>query len=298
MRGLFALGALCASGPVASFAGARRRFRVGMSTDTLAGANVNDARAAYRVWSDEIAHDLDLNQTEMIPEIFVPSAQMIQMIRNGEIDCFAISAWEYAKVIDLIDPTEMAVENYAANGMEYILLVHAAGSYQSLADLRGAKIVLHHHRDTLLVEPWLNLLLTTSHLATGKKFFDAIERRDNLTDVVVPLFFRRTAAVALTRRSFNIAAELNPQLSRDLKVLAVSPRIIPDGFFFRRGSDPQDQRRFRTAMDHFAALPAGKQCLALYQSTGFVPRPCSVMKETLDLLHQIEHIPKNLLLSD
>lgn len=282
----------------AQSAGRLRRFRVGMSMDTLAGANVNDARAAYRVWADEIAHNLDLDQTEMIPEIFVPSAQMIQMIRVAEIDCFAISAWEYAKVIDLIDPTEMAVEDYSANGMEYLLLVHAAGPYQKLADLRGAKIIVHHHRDTLLIDAWLNILLSTNGLAPARKFFETVERRDNLTEVVLPLFFRRTPAIGLTRRAFNMAAELNPQLGRDLRVLAASPKVIPDGFFFRRGCDPQDRRRFREAMNRFASLPAGKQCLALYQSTGFVPRPCTVMKETMDLIHQVEHLPKYALQPD
>src|SRR5579863_6588005 len=51
-------------------------LRVAISTDTLAGANVNDARAAYKVWVNEITRQQSVIVAQMVPEIFLPSEEM------------------------------------------------------------------------------------------------------------------------------------------------------------------------------------------------------------------------------
>jgi ABC-type phosphate/phosphonate transport system substrate-binding protein len=288
------ISALAAAGAIGlrtSAWGERRPFTVAMSLETLAGANVNDARAAYKVWSLQIAAGLALH-SEIVPETFVPSAQLIQMIRAAEVDCFAITAWEYSKLVDLIDPSLMMVEDYATDGIDYLLLVHNSSSYQKVEDLRGATIVIHHHRDTNLLEAWLSVLLADKGMPAADQFFGGLQQRDNLNDVILPLFFRRTQAVGVTRRAFNAAVELNPQLGRDLRVLAASPRIVSDGFFFRLGCDAKDKHQFQDALFKFQALPAGRQCMALYQSTGFYPRPCTIMNGSLDLIHRFERLHK------
>lgn len=271
-----------------------RPFRVGLSLDTLAGANVNDARAAYKVWAQQIATGLDMRHSEIIPEIFLPSSQLIQMIRGAEVDCFAITAWEYAKVIDLIDPLQMMVEDYAVNGMDYLLLVNNSSPYKTIADLRGSKVFIHHHRDTILLEAWLSVLLADSSLPPAGQFFESIQPRDVLNELILPLFFRRIQAIGITRRAFNAATELNPQIGRDLKILAASPKVVSDGFFFRAGCNGQDKHQFQDALNRFQTLPAGRQCMALYQSTGFYPRPCSIMNGSLDLIHRHERLQKGL----
>jgi ABC-type phosphate/phosphonate transport system substrate-binding protein len=292
MRSVFAAAALAASSGARRMRAEHRPFRVALSVETLAGANVNDARAAYRVWADEVARGLNMYHSEIIPEIFIPSAQMIQMIRGQEVDCFALTAWEYSKVLDIIDSNQMMVEDYAVNGMEYLLLVHASSPYKGIADLRGSKIVVHHHRDTILLEAWLSILLLNATLPSADLFFEAIDMKDNLNEVILPLFFRRVPAIAITRRAYETATELNPQLGRDLRVLAASPPVVSDGFFFRTGCDPLGKTEFQNALLRFTTLPAGRQCLALYQSTGFFARPCSIMSGSLAMIHQYERLQK------
>jgi len=271
-----------------------RPFRVALSMETLAGANVNDARAAYRVWAQEVARGLEMSHSEIIPEVFIPSSQMIQMIRNGEVDCFALTAFEYATVMEQIDSNQMMVENYAVNGMEYVVLVHASSPCKTIQDLRGCKILLHHHRDTILIESWITLLLLNAKLPTATSFFETIERKDNINEVILPLFFRRVPAIAMTQRSFKIATELTPQPGKDLRAIAVSPPLVSDGFFFRAGCDPRGKNQFQDALLRFTTLPAGRQCLALYQSTGFYARPCSIMGGSVAMIRQVEHLQKGI----
>ena len=260
--------------------------------ETLAGANVNDARAAYRVWGEEIARTLALRHAEMLSQVFIPSAQLIQMIRTGQVDCFALTAWEYASVTELIDPSCAMIEDYALDGIDYLLLVKNDSPYRKIGDLKGCKLLLQHHRDTSVLRAWLALELTASGLPEVEQFFDAPEMRDQIMQIILPVFFGKAQVGAITRRAFNMAAELNPQLGRQLRVIATSPRIIPDGFWFRKGCDPADQQAFQQSMLRLSSIPAGKQVLALYQSTGFYQRPCSIMNATVELIHKYERIRK------
>lgn len=261
-------------------------IRVAVSMDTLAGVNVNDARAAYRVWGDEIARTLAMRHSEMLSQVFIPSAELLQMIREGRVDCFALTALEYARILDYLDPAWMVVEDYAVPGLEYLLLVRDDSPFHSLKDLRNAKLLVHHHRDTCLLEPWITIRLAAEGLGPFDGFFGAPETRDKVSEVILPLFFGSIQAAALTQRSFATAVELNPQLGRQLRVLATSPSLIPAGFWFRKGCDPADKLAFQESVLRLNSVPAGRQVLALYQSTGFCERPCSIMRPTLELIGQ------------
>jgi len=267
---------------------------VGVSTDTLAGANINDARAAYKVWIQEVSRTLGRVIAQVIPDIFVPSEQMIRMIRQGTIDCFGITAPEYAKVADFIDPDSMILQDYLADGVEYVLVVHNNSTYKKLEDLRGAQLVVHHHRDMALAPAWLGTLLAKNHLPPPEHFFGDQLLRDSLTQVVLPVFFRRLDAACLLRTHWETAVELNPQLGRELRFLAVSPKLVPILICFRRKCNPEGKRILTDAILRISSLPGGQQIVALYQARGFVERPGSVMKSALELLRQYEGVLANL----
>jgi phosphonate transport system substrate-binding protein len=261
--------------------------------DTLAGANVNDARAAYRVWGQEIAKTLALRNAEMLSQVFIPSAELIQMIRSGQVDCFALTALEYASVMDLVDPNCAIIEDYALDGLDYVLLVRADSPYQRLEDLKGRNLLLLHHRDTSMLRVWLSLQLARTGSTDIEQFFDAPEMRDQVAEVILPVFFRKAQAAALTRRAFSMAVELNPQLGREMRVVATSPRVIPVGFWFGKNCDPENRTAFQRSMLLLDTIPAGRQVLALYQSTGFQQRPCSIMNGTVNMVREYEHLHRH-----
>jgi phosphonate transport system substrate-binding protein len=266
-------------------------LRVAVSTETLAGANINDARAAYTVWIREVSRHLGSVRAEVVPEIFLPSDQLIRAIRQGSVDCYGITALEYAKVVELTDPDCFVVQDYLADGMEYVLLVHNGSSFQKLADLRGAQIVTHRHRDMVLLPAWLDTLLAANHLPSAERFFASQSARESVNQVVLPVFFHRTDAAGLARRSWETAVELNPQLGRDLRILAVSPKVVPIAVCFRRGSSAIGRRSFIDAITHVTSQPAGQQIVALYQTQAFVLRTGAVMKSALEMIRQYQRLP-------
>ena len=203
------------------------------------------------------------------------------MIRHGEIDLFGITAWEYAKVLDFVDPNSLLVEDYlwrTAWSMSCwcTMPVHSRNS----ATFTAGHLTTHIHRDMNLVPAWIGNLLSNDNLPRMDVFFADQVARDSITQVVLPVFFRRMDAACLARRYFETAVELNPQLGKDLRALAISPKVVPIALCFQKNCSVASQQVFKDAIARSSALPAGQQIAALYQSRTFISRPPSVMNVT------------------
>ena len=265
-------------------------LHVAVSTDTLAGANINDARAAYTVWIREVTKHMGKMRAVVAPEIFIPSEQLLTAVRRGTVDCYGVTALEYDKLADITDPNFFLLQDYLADGMEYVLLVHNLSPFRKIADLRGAQILTHYQRDMVLLPAWLGTMLAANNLPAADHFFGSQTARDNVNQVALPVFFRRVDGACLARRSWETAIELNPQLGRDVRVLAISPKGVPIALCFRRNSSPEATQALLDAVADFNSLPAGQQIGALYQAHAFVVRTSVVMKSTVDMLTQYKRV--------
>lgn len=268
----------------------QRVLRVAISADTLAGANVSDARAAYKVWISEVTRQFPSTVAQMLPEIFLPSEEMIRGVRQGTIECFGVTTLEFEKIADLVDSESLLLQDYLADGMEYVLLVHAKSAFRKIADLKGAQLLTHFHRDMVLATAWLGTLFAANNLPQPEHFFGNQKVTDNLNQVLLPVFFRRADAACLARRNWETAVELNPQLGRDLRALAISPRVVPISIAFRRGCSSEGRKALIDSILKVASLTAGQQIINLYQSRGFILRPVSIMNGTVEMVRQYERV--------
>jgi ABC-type phosphate/phosphonate transport system substrate-binding protein len=268
-------------------------LNLAMSIDTLAGANVNDARAAYRLWINVIIRQFALTCVQPVPDIFIPSEEVIRGVRQGTIECFGITALEFSRISNLIDPASLILQDYVADGLEYVILVHRKSPFKKLADLLGAQVILHQHRDTLLVPAWLTTMLAASSLPRPERFFASQKFTDNLNQVLLPVFFRRADGAVLVRRNWDTAIELNPQLGNDLNTIAISPKIVPAAIGFRRGCIPEARGAVLNAFAKISTVPAGQQIVALYQSRGIAIRSASVMNGTLEMVREFDRLQNN-----
>jgi phosphonate transport system substrate-binding protein len=109
-----------------------------------------------------------------------------------------------------------------------------------------------------------------------------------LTQTVLPVFFRRMDAAVVIKSSFATAVELNPQLGRELRVLATSPPVIPIILCFRKNASPEGKRELIANINRTQSLPAGQQIEALYQFKRLVMLPSNCMNATMEMLRQYE----------
>lgn len=266
-------------------------LRLAISTDTLAGVNIDDARAAYLALISQYNKLQGGKVTaEVVPGVFIPSGEIMRAVRQGTVQSFGVTAMEYAKLIDLVDSGTVVLQDYMADGIEYVLLVHKSSSFKKIADLRGAQLLSHHNRDLVMMPLWLETMLAANNLPKPERFFGSISPRDNVNQVVLPVFFRRADAACLLRRSWETAVELNPQLGHDLQIVAASPKVVPIVIAFRRNCNPAGRKLLLDSMLNVTNTIQGRQMAALYQANGFLERPVSIMTGTMAMVREAERL--------
>ncbi|MEZ4483390.1 MAG: hypothetical protein R2864_01935 [Syntrophotaleaceae bacterium] len=96
----------------------------------------------------------------------------------------------------------------------------------------------------------------------------------------------------MTRASFEVMGELNPQLKQQLRVLAASPEVVPSGFAFRTEQPLTVKAKILEAMEQLGDSPAGRQILTLTQSDRIEAHPISCMDGSVELLTKHRRLSK------
>jgi ABC-type phosphate/phosphonate transport system substrate-binding protein len=121
---------------------------------------------------------------------------------------------DFLQIKDKI-PLEPAL-SYSLNnqvGTEYVLIVPKDKESHSLSGLKNKKIIIHKHDDTGLIPIlWLNSLLRQQGLPPAERFCGSIKKVDQVSQAVLPVYFRQADCCVVTCDGFETMKELNPQL--------------------------------------------------------------------------------------
>ena len=265
-------------------------FRVAASLSLVSDVNMNDARAAMRSWATEIAKMAGMEADPTSQPLLAPE-RLTEMVRKGNVDAFAATTPEYLKVAAFTDPHSLWVDRgFVEAGEEYLILTHDQSSLRSVPDLSGHELLLFTNPSTCLAANWLEGLLDTANLASPNVFFKQILPVAKLTRAVLPVYFRQTAACLVTRRGYTTMIEMNPDLSRKLRVVATSPKLIPICMAIHKNCPPESKTRFTTALAKLHDTPAGKQLLALFQSSGVARVENALLGSSEEIVRTAERI--------
>src|ERR1035437_9810664 len=97
-------------------------LRIAISESIAGEVNGNDLRAAVKAWAEAVARQTGVR---IEPELCT-TAQLVQRIRNHQVDSFSINLLEFAMVAGYSAPEVVVDESEAPDGEEYLLLVHQA----------------------------------------------------------------------------------------------------------------------------------------------------------------------------
>lgn len=260
-------------------------MRIGASA-TLLGSDVNgnDARAALKVWCDTFARETGL-RIVYPPDGFSPPEQLYQKIRDGQVDAFSLPLPEYLQIASYTDSSLLVEQSYVNGGEEYLILVHADSGLQHPADLHGRSLVQYVGNPMCLANDWLAVLLAASNLGPPESYFSQITPSLKASRAILPVFFRQSDACLVTRRAFDTMAEMNPQLSVKLRVIATSPKLVPIIIAFHKNSSAQQRERFRTALTNLGNTVAGRQILALFNSRQMAAANVSVLASAIEIVN-------------
>lgn len=261
-------------------------FHLGISPETWTGVKREDAAAAITSWARIIALQQTL-ATEPRISLFGSFAELHLALRDGQLDAAAVLTEQCLALEPSLRPDEVFVTVRGGSFTErYLVLVQRNGSIEKVADLRGRHLILQSSSRTSLASAWLDTLLAPASSATKPLPPPLITRIEKPSQPILQVFFHRADACLVTSNAFQVASELNPQLRRSLRVLAVSPPFVPSLFFFHPGHTSPHQATWEAAILELNRTPTGRQVLTVFQADKMEKRPFSCLDSARQVLAQ------------
>jgi ABC-type phosphate/phosphonate transport system substrate-binding protein len=258
-------------------------FHFGFSSSMITDVSQNDVEAAMRVWAQELTHESGFPM-DTEPKSLTGLQEIFNAVRDKSVDAIALTTPEYWRLKDVIQSDIIITAVYDDKITEqYVLLVHRNSRIESLSGLQGCSLGVYQSPRMSLASIWLDVQLSEKHLGPYRQFCHVTES-SKLSRVVLPVFFRKMDACLVTRRGYATMTELNPQLGRQLKVLATSPAMVPAGLCFRGDyAGPMKDRVIHEA-SNVHTTPAGQQILTIFRSGNLEVHPITCLNPAFELL--------------
>ncbi len=262
-------------------------FRLSFSANMFHDVNETDIMAALKVWILTVAKDLEID-VDPNPNIQPSITSMIKFAEKNHVSGFAALSTEILELSKHFTFDQIAVgENRGVFGDRYIVLVRADSGINSLEDLKGAAMIEYNSPHMSLGEIWLETELIENGLGKIETFFASSTQTTKPAQVVLPVFFGKKTACLITRDTFEIMGELNPQLGQQLRILEQSPMLITAGFVFIEQPENKGYRdEIIDAMGKLDQNTAGEQLLAMTQSSVIKALPISNMQKSFALIRK------------
>jgi phosphonate transport system substrate-binding protein len=265
-------------------ANARTEIHFAFSKTMFAGVNENDARAAWKVYAQNIGdqNGLYVNDTPLLLDGTNAIARAMEL---KQADLFVLAAEEF-----------IALEHQGLEGPlllsktqekfteDYLLLAHEDGGLRRVEDLKGRSLNVPSDARSTLSRLWLEVLCREHGLGPANQVLARIASTEKTPQAVLPVFFGKADACVVTRNGWEVMCELNPQLKMQLRIVAASPSLVPTVTCFRHGFSEKFKQRTIKAVELSSTKPSFQQIMVLFKSDQISSEPLEVLKPTRELV--------------
>jgi phosphonate transport system substrate-binding protein len=167
---------------------------------------------------------------------------------------------------------------------EYVLLVRDDSPIRKIEDLPGHSLIISSDLRAALAPLWLEVLCREHGLGPANTAFAKITSASKITQVILPVFFGKADVCIATRNGWEVMGELNPQVKKMLRAIAVSPAVMPGFSCFRRGVSETVKQRLIKAEEDSGDKLSFKQVMALFKTDQVGCQPVSALESTRQLV--------------
>lgn len=182
------------------------------------------------------------------------TVNLVKLIKNGNIKPVLVN------------------QTQGSYGFVYYLVTRKDKNFNHLSDLHNCKINILARTDGQTPSLWLEKILRDNKLPVKNKFFGEIFFDYKPTNILLPVFFKKVDAAVITKESFDVMCELNPNIQKELKILAVSKTLLFGVLSFDKRSKDIEREQFiydiLTTMHNDAD---GRQFLSLFSLDKIIP---------------------------
>jgi phosphonate transport system substrate-binding protein len=242
---------------------------IGYSSSTFTYVVKENAQAAAKLWSN-----LVIKKKKGIAEtrIYNGCSDMEKDLVAGKVDLVVLRSNEYLELKNraLLEPLFIS-----ARGQElydnFILLVRRESGIHSIKELRGKSFIQQAGNSSEIHRIWFETLMLKEGVHDQEHYFSSIKEVMSPSQALMPVFFKSADACILSRRSFEVMAELNPQLHKDLTVIAESRPLATGVIAVRKDYNNRHREMLKEVLETLDQDVQGRQLLTLFRMTSLVP---------------------------
>jgi phosphonate transport system substrate-binding protein len=261
-------------------------MRLGFSPAMFSGVNLGDARNTIKAVATGLAREKNI-PADPEPQIYEGVDDALRMLRERLIGATTMTISEFWLLRREIRFDRFLVTSDQGKATEnYVVLVRAASDVATLADLRSKHLNLLAGPSMALATVWLDVELAKLQLPPTATLLGSVVDVAKPAKTILPVFFGQTDACLVTRRTFDTMVELNPQVGRQLRVLASSPALVAALFGFRADLSPNLKERTIHELISLHDSVGGRQALAMFYNDGITEIPAAFFDSSLALLDE------------
>jgi len=262
---------------------------MGFSRSIIGEINENDTMAALKLWGTQLILGGD-NEISVLPTIYNDIGEIENAFNQKTLDLINLSAVDFFHLQHWISDEQFIFAVYGGTlSVEYLLIVREKSRFADIKDLNKAVLRFPKDARSNLGRVWLDVELAKAGLPAVEQFFDKVVSVNKISEAVLPVFFGKTDACLVTRNGFNTMAELNPQISQQLRVMAASKGYIPGFMGFRKDYQSKVKRIIINNIKNWHQTSAGHQLLTMFQMDDLVLESIDVLAPTMELIKEHQH---------
>jgi len=261
-------------------------LRVGFSARVFPDVDQRDAQVAMELWTRELARGMGIKTTP-ITKIYKNPDDLLEAVKRGDLTVVTLPAIEYLQIRDRapMNPIIVASSN-AGNARQYALIVRRGSGIRSISDLRDKTIILPSSSKNEASHIWLHVLLLKEVKQDRTLFFRKVFESSAASKSILKVFFHQADAAIVSRGALETGAELNPQVGRELAVIAESKPLHGDITCVPTMVSEKLKRTIMNSALHLHETTTGKQIFTLFQIDRVIPYQASYLEGLIALLRE------------
>jgi ABC-type phosphate/phosphonate transport system substrate-binding protein len=210
---------------------------------------------------------------------------MVAAVKSGEMDIIALSTEEYLQAEGSLrcEPAFTYLQSGQVE-LEYVILARQDSSCKGATDLRGKRIAAVKGGRSSMIPLWLDSYLFDNGMPPKESFFREIKEVSKASQAILPVFFKQIDLGVVCKSAFEAAATLNPQIGRQLRIVANSPRLVPMVTCLNIAIRPERRKELLDQALRLHENPKGLQSFNVFKLERLVRWEPRYLDATKDLL--------------
>jgi ABC-type phosphate/phosphonate transport system substrate-binding protein len=244
----------------------------GFPKTVLPDLNERDAKAAIKVWSEDVIEKHQYNYKTAF-FLYMNVNTLVQAMTDGYINIAPLPPIDYIRLSKTFTlyPAVCAKNNDSVFD-RFVFLVHKESRFASIQDLANKSLMLREKSPSSVLEVWLEVILHEAGLPGSNQFFGEIIRKEREFQLIFPVLLKKVDCCIMTQSAFRTMSELNPQLNVQLIPLLISDLYYPaDIFCYTDQLDDKTRSNLTSFALNWEESKATDQLQTLFRFNELVP---------------------------